>query len=269
MDRVEIIVVGREILFGRTLDTNSNWIARRVTSLGGRTARIAVVDDDVPSIVREIEAARSNRARVVITTGGLGPTADDKTLGAVAETTRHPLTLDPRALDFVRSRYRYFKSRGYVDSDRMTPSRKKMAMIPEGCQILRNSVGGAPGVYLKMGDLSIFSIPGVPREMRAIFEEEMVEILRGIFGKKVFLERTITTPLKDESQLGDILNRVMKEVPRIYLKSRPTHFGKDVQINVTLSASGDDQKEVEEQIRKAIGRIRKRIRDESARRLSH
>ncbi len=260
MNRVEIIVVGREILSGRTLDTNSNWIARRVTSLGGRTARIAVVDDDEPSIAREVEAARSNRARVIITTGGLGPTVDDKTLAAVAEATRHPLRLNPRALDFVRSRYRYFKSRGYVDSDRMTPSRKKMAMIPEGCQILRNSVGSAPGVYLEMEDLSIFSIPGVPKEMQAIFEEEMVEILRGIFGRKVFLERTITTRLGDESQLGDILNQVLKEVPRVYIKSRPTHFGRDVQINVTISASGDDQKEVEGQIRKAIRKIRKRIR---------
>lgn len=238
-----------------------------MTSLGGRTSRIVVVDDNVSSIVREIETARSNQVRVIITTGGLGPTADDKTLLAVAEATNHPLKLDPRALDFVRSRYRFFKREGFVDSDRMTPNRRKMAMIPEGSQFLRNSVGGAPGVRLEMEDLSIFSIPGVPREMRAIFEEEMVEILKDIFGKKVFVERTITTPLKDESQLGGILNGVMKQIPRVYLKSRPTHFGKDVQIDVTLTASGDDRGEVAEQIRKALQRIRKRIREETARKL--
>lgn len=244
---------------GRTLDTNSNWIAKRVTSLGGRTSRVVVVDDDVPSIVREIETARSNQVRVIITTGGLGPTADDKTLVAVAEATDHPLTLDPHALDFVRSRYQFFRRKGFVDSDRMTPSRRKMAMIPEGSQFLRNSVGGAPGVHLEMGDFSIFSIPGVPREMRTIFEEEMVEILKAIFGKKVFVEKTITTPIKDESQLGDILNGVMKQIPRVYLKSRPTHFGKNVQIDVTLTASGDDRDEVAEQIRKAIRKIREKI----------
>lgn len=259
MNRVEIIVVGREILVGRTLDTNSYWITRRVTSLGGRTQRIVVVDDDVQSIVREIETARSNQTRVIITMGGLGPTADDKTLAAVAEATGHTLILDIHALDFVRSRYQFFKTQGFVDSDSMTPSRQKMAMIPEGSQILRNSVGAAPGVYLDGKTVSIFSIPGVPREMQAIFEEEMVEILKGIFGKKVFLERTITTPLKDESQLGEILNRVMKEIPKVYLKSRPTHFGRDVHMEVTLSASGDDHKEMEEEIREAIQRIQKKI----------
>ena len=262
MNRTEIIVVGREILVGRTLDTNSHWITRRVMSLGGKTRRIVVVDDDVPSIGREIETARSNHARVIITVGGLGPTADDKTLAAVAEVTGHPLILDTEALDFVRSRYRFFKTQGFVDSDRMTQSRQKMAMIPEGSEILRNSVGAAPGVHLDSKSLSIISVPGVPREMQSIFEEGAVEILKGIFGKKVFLEKTITTPLKDESQLGEILNRVMKENPAVYLKSRPTHFGKDVHMEVTLSASGDDHEEVEAEIGKAIQSIQKRIRED-------
>jgi len=262
MNRVEIIAMGREILVGRTLDTNSHWIARRVTSLGGETGRIVVVDDDVPSIVTEIRTAQSKHARVIITVGGLGPTVDDKTLNAVAEATGRPLVLDGHALDFVRSRYRYFKTQGFVDSDNMTPSRQKMAMIPEGSQILHNSVGAAPGVHLDLKTTSIFSIPGVPREMEAIFEESMIEILRGIFGKKVFLERTIKTPLKDESQLGEILNRVMREIPGIYLKSRPTHFGRDVRMDVTVSASRDDRKKVEEQIEMAIQRIRKRIRED-------
>lgn len=259
MNPVEIIVVGREILVGRTLDTNSHWITRRVTSLGGETRRIVVVDDDVPSIAREIETARFNQARVIITVGGLGPTADDKTLAAVAEATGHRLILDTDALGFVRSRYRFFKTQGFVDSDSMTPSRQKMAMIPEESEILRNSVGAAPGVHLDLKSLSIFSVPGVPREMQSIFEEGMVEILKGIFGRKVFLEETITTPLKDESKLGEILNWVMKENPRVYLKSRPTHFGRDVHMEVTLTVSGDDHKEVKAEIRKAVQSIQKRI----------
>jgi molybdenum cofactor synthesis domain-containing protein len=269
MSRVEIIVVGREILVGRTQDTNSNCVARRVTSLGGTTSRIVAVDDDVPSIAKEIETGRSNRARVIITIGGLGPTADDKTLAAVAEATGYPLKLDIEALDFVRNRYSFFKEHGFVDSDKMTPSRKKMALIPVGSKILRNSVGAAPGVHLDLKTLSLFCVPGVPKEMQAIFEEEVVEILKGIFGKNVFLEKTITTTLKDESLLADILNRVMKDIPRVYLKSRPTHFGRDVNLNVTLSVTGDDREEVEGEIRKAVLRIRKGIREDTAQRLSH
>ncbi|NIQ37264.1 MAG: competence/damage-inducible protein A [Proteobacteria bacterium] len=269
MNRVEIIVVGREILVGRTRDTNSNWIARRVASLGGRTSRIVAVDDDVQSIAKEIRTGRSNRARVIITIGGLGPTADDKTLAAVAEATGTPLELDIEALEFVRKRYGFFKDHGFVDSDKMTASRKKMALLPVGSRILRNSVGAAPGVHLDLKTLSLFCVPGVPEEMEAIFEEEMVDTLKGIFGKNVFLEKTITTTLKDESLLADILNRVMKDIPRVYLKSRPTHFGRNVNLNVTISVTGDNRGDVEREIRRAVLRIRKGIREETAPRSGH
>jgi molybdenum cofactor synthesis domain-containing protein len=262
VNQIEIIIVGREILVGRTLDTNSHWIARRLTALGGETRRIVVVDDHIPSIVREFQTARSNGVRVIITVGGLGPTSDDKTLAAVAEATGHPLVLDRHALDFVKTRYRFFRKEGAVDSDAMTPSRAKMATIPEGSQILSNTVGAAPGVYLEMEDVSIFSLPGVPREMQTVFEDAVVEILKTVFGKQVFLEETITTPLKDESQLGEILNRVMKEVPGVYLKSRPTRFGRNVQMEVTLSASGDDRRRVGGVIRRAIKKIEERTLQE-------
>ena len=159
MNRVEIIVVGREILSGRTLDTNSHWIARRVRSLGGITQRIAVVDDDVPAIIKEIETALDNGARVIATVGGLGPTVDDKTLEAVAEATACPLNLDPDALAFVGNQYRFFASQGFVDSGEMTSSRQKMAMIPEGSRILPNSVGAAPGVHLELKRASVFCLP--------------------------------------------------------------------------------------------------------------
>jgi molybdenum cofactor synthesis domain-containing protein len=255
MNRVEIVVVGREVLVGGTLDTNSHWIARWVRSLGGITSRIVAVDDNTPAIVREMRTARSNAARVIITVGGLGPTADDRTLAAVAEATGHPLVLDSNALDFVRERYCSFRRQGFVDSGAMTRSRQKMARIPAGSRILRNPVGAASGIHLDWEGVSVFSLPGVPREMEAIFEETIVEILKGFFGRKAFLEKTIPTPFGDESELGEILNRVMKENPGVYLKSRPTHFGRDVRIEVTLSASGDDTGEVKASIDKAIQSI--------------
>jgi nicotinamide-nucleotide amidase len=87
MSRVEIIAVGKEILRGRTLDTNSNWIARMISALGGKVARITVVDDLIPEIVKELKTSLNNRPKVIITTGGLGPTFDDRTLEAVARAT--------------------------------------------------------------------------------------------------------------------------------------------------------------------------------------
>lgn len=259
LKKVEIIAVGREILTGRTLDTNSNWLAKRITALGGDVKRIVAVDDEIPSISREIKFALENRSLLVVTTGGLGPTADDKTLEAVAKAAGLKMQLNPKALDFVKRRYAFFKGQGFVDSDEVTASREKMAILPKGSEMLSNSIGAAPGVKLSVERSLIASLPGVPKEMRAMFEEALLKVLGKLFGRRVFRERTITTHLSDESRLGEILEMVMKEVPRVYLKSRPSRFGKDVRLAVTLTAGGDDADEVEARIQEAVSEIEKRL----------
>ncbi len=259
MTRTEIIVVGREILTGRTLDTNSNWLAKRITVLGGDVKRITVVDDEIDSICTELSTALRSHSHLIVTTGGLGPTFDDKTLDAVATAAGLPTELDPKALDFVKGRYALFKEKGFIDTDELTPNREKMAIFPKGAEMLPNPVGAAPGLKLWIGKTLILSLPGVPKEMKAIFEESLLKELRDLFGRRAFREKTITTNLADESKLGEILDKVMREVPRIYLKSRPTYFGKDVRLEVTLTATGDDEGEVEARIQRAISEIEKRL----------
>ncbi len=257
MNRVEIVIVGREILTGRTLDTNSNWLAKRITALGGDVKRITVADDEVTSISRELRTALGNNCRLIVTTGGLGPTFDDKTLDAVATAASLKMELAAEALDFVKGRYTFFKEEGFVDSDELTPSREKMALFPQGGKMLPNPVGAAPGVKLWVEKTLVVSLPGVPKEMKAIFEETLLKDLRGLFERRFFCEETITTTTGDESKLGEILDRVMKEVPGVYLKSRPTRFGRDVRLEVTLTAVGDQAVEVEARIREAVSEIEK------------
>jgi molybdenum cofactor synthesis domain-containing protein len=259
VSRTEIIAVGREILRGRTLDTNSNWLAKRITALGGDVKRIIAVDDDLDSIRRETRTVLKDNPRLIVTTGGLGPTSDDKTLEAMATAAGLPMELNSEALDFVKERYTFFKEKGFIDSDDMSPSRKKMAILPRGGEMIPNPVGAAPGVKLWVGNTLIISLPGVPKEMRAIFEEALLKDLTDLFGKSFSREETITTNLGDESKLGEILDKVMREVPDVYLKSRPTRFGEDVRLAVTLTATGDDDKEVEARIKKAISEIEKRL----------
>ncbi|NIS60761.1 MAG: competence/damage-inducible protein A [Proteobacteria bacterium] len=259
MARTEIIVVGREILTGRTLDTNSNWLAKRITALGGDVKRVTVVDDEIDSICGELSTALRSHSHLIVTTGGLGPTSDDKTLDALAKAAGSPMELNPQALDFVKGRYAFFKEKGFIDTDEVTPSREKMAIFPKGAEMLRNPVGAAPGVKLWIGKTLVLSLPGVPKEMKAIFEESLLKDLRDLFGRRIFREKTITTTVGDESKLGEILDKVMREIPRIYLKSRPTHFGKDVRLEVTLTATGDNEGEVEARIQEAISEIEKRL----------
>jgi molybdopterin-biosynthesis enzyme MoeA-like protein len=166
---------------------------------------------------------------------------------------------NPQALDFVKGRYGFFKEKGFVDTDEVTPSREKMAIFPKGAEMLPNPVGAAPGVKLWVEKTLILSLPGVPKEMRAIFEEAALKDVRDLFGKRFFQEKTIATNVGDESKLGEILDKVMRKLPRIYLKSRPTYFGKDVRLEVTLTATGDDEDEVEARIQEAISEIEKRL----------
>ncbi|MBW1971951.1 MAG: hypothetical protein JRI44_03795, partial [Deltaproteobacteria bacterium] len=84
-ERIEIITIGKEILIGRTQDTNSHWLCRRIIALGGFVKRVIIVDDEIKEIVEALNIAFKDKSRVIITTGGLGPTSDDKTLEAVAK----------------------------------------------------------------------------------------------------------------------------------------------------------------------------------------
>jgi nicotinamide-nucleotide amidase len=251
MKRVEIIAVGKEILRGQTLDTNSSWLAKRITALGGAVGRIVVPDDDVAAIAEEIAASLRNNAQVIITTGGLGPTFDDMTLAGIADATASPLALHPEALAFVTRKYQEFYNQGFVESPDITPAREKMAHLPRGAEPLDNPVGTAPAVFLQTPHGWVFALPGVPREMQAIFEQVVSPRLKEILGAEVYLEEAVNTGLGDESVLGGLVEQVMKQVPGTYLKSKATTFGKDVGLEVVITAAGADKEELQAKVEQA------------------
>jgi molybdenum cofactor synthesis domain-containing protein len=251
MKRVEIIAVGKEILQGQTLDTNSSWLAKRVTALGGMVGRIVIPDDDVAAIAQEIEASFHNGAQIIITTGGLGPTFDDKTLAGIAEATARPLSLHPAALEMVSRRYKAFWEQGFVEGPDITPAREKMAYLPQGAEPLDNPVGAAPAVSLKLPQGVIFALPGVPKEMQAIFEQTIFPSLKEILEAEFYQEETVNTGVGDESVLAGIIEQVMKQVPGTYLKSKATLFGADVELEAVITAAGPDEDEVRARIDQA------------------
>lgn len=251
MKRVEIIAIGKEILSGQTQDTNSSWLAKRVTALGGMVGRICIPDDDVKAIVQEIRASFDNGAEVIITTGGLGPTFDDKTLAGIAEATERPLVLDPDALAFVTRRYAELYKEGFVEDPAITPPREKMAHVPQGAELLANPVGTAPAVLLKALQGVIFALPGVPREMYAIFEDAVLPRLKEILGPQAYREEAVNTGMGDESVIAGIVDQVMKQVPGTYLKSKATSFGAGVELEVIITAAGPEEGEIKDRVAKA------------------
>jgi nicotinamide-nucleotide amidase len=251
MKRVEIIAVGREILKGQTLDTNSSWLAKRITALGGMVGRIVIPDDDVAAIAQEIKTALQNNAQIIITTGGLGPTFDDKTLAGIAEATNRPLSLHAKALEIVTRRYKEFYDQGFVDAAAITPAREKMAYLPKGAEALDNPVGTAPAVSLTSPEWVIFALPGVPKEMQAIFEQTVFPSLKEILGAEFYLEETVNTGIGDESIIAGMIEQVMKRVPGTYLKSKATAFGKGVELEVVITAAGADKEGIGKKVREA------------------
>jgi molybdenum cofactor synthesis domain-containing protein len=251
MTRVEIIAVGKEILRGQTLDTNSSWLAKRITALGGVIGRIVIPDDDIEAIAQEVETSLQNHAQVIITTGGLGPTFDDMTLAGIAEATARPLSLHPGALEIVQRRYKEFREKGFVESAEITPQREKMAYLPKGAEALDNPVGTAPAVFLTGPAWVIFALPGVPREMQAIFEQSVFPSLKEILGAEFYREETVNTGMGDESVLAGMIDQVMKQVPGTYLKSKATLFGAGVDLEVVITAAGADKEAIEKKVQEA------------------
>src|SRR2546421_6911175 len=132
----EIISVGNELLIGHTLDTNSHWIAKRLTRFGWNLQRITVLRDSLAAIKDGVTGALQRKPDLLITLGGLGPTHDDMTLKGVALALDKRLVLNPEAFAMVRARYGAMEA-----STGLTRFRRKMATLPEGAQPLPNPVG--------------------------------------------------------------------------------------------------------------------------------
>jgi molybdenum cofactor synthesis domain-containing protein len=259
MDRAIILAVGREILRGRIQDGNSWTLAQRLTGLGCAIIRIVACDDDIPAIAREIRRALEDGATLIVTTGGLGPTDDDLTLQAVAEATGRPLALNPEARRLVASRYATLHRTGALQDPGMTPTREKMARLPQGSLPLPNPVGAAPGVWLEAAGSIFLILPGVPAEMVAILEDSVLPRLASRGGKAVYRERWITTRAGDESEVAPILRRITRDVPDVFLKSHPTHFGSDVRMQVSASTWAPDPITAEDRLARALTRIREAL----------
>src|SRR5512136_2428567 len=148
---MEIICVGNELLIGKTLNTNASWMAKRSTSLGVMVKRITVVGDDVEEIGVVVAEALKRKPQFVVTTGGLGPTFDDKTLEGIAKALKKDVEINDEALKMVREKYEALAKEGRIEKTELTPPRMKMARLPKGAKPLTNPVGTAPAVRVEIG----------------------------------------------------------------------------------------------------------------------
>ncbi len=255
----EIFAIGNELLLGEVIDTNTAWLCRFLTGLGGRVQRAALLPDDVEVIGAELEGALGRGPDLVFTTGGLGPTEDDRTLAAVARATGRPLEEHPQALQMVAARYQALAAAGAVASPELTPPRRKMALLPRGAIPLANPVGAAPGVLLPLESTVLICLPGVPEEMKAIVHGSLAPHLQARFGKGGFAELRLLVDCGDESRLAPLLEEVGREQPGVYIKSRARAFGPGIRLQVYLSAAASTPEAAREQVEEARRRLTQRL----------
>jgi nicotinamide-nucleotide amidase len=219
---VEILCIGNELLIGKIMNTNAHWLAQQLTALGANVRRIAVIQDVVEEIAVAINEAAARKPRFLITTGGLGPTFDDKTLQGVAKALNQKLRVYPEALEMVRAKcVEYAKKRDLPTEIEMTPPRVKMARMPENIEVVVNPVGTAPAARADINGTVLFVLPGVPAEMEAIFSQTIAPLVKEAAGSGVFCQQSIFTVGIIESVLAPLIDEVMRDNPGVYVKSHP------------------------------------------------
>jgi nicotinamide-nucleotide amidase len=248
---VEIVTIGNEVLLGFVQDTNSNYLCRVVRGMGGRVRHIAIVRDEITAIAEQIHASLGHRADIIFTCGGLGPTDDDLTLAGIAEATDRQLEMNQAARLFIERRYKELAKAGYVASAAMTESRLKMARLPDRSTVIENPLGAAPAVVLTVAGSRLVSLPGVPAELKAIVEGPLQALLKEVFGRGSYREREMTVNCGDESVLAPALRQVAAAHPDVYIKSRASHFGRDVMFRILVSASATSAEEADRVIERA------------------
>ncbi len=167
--RIEILTTGDELLRGELQDTNSAWLASRLYHQGLALQGTSTVGDELAAITAAL-AGVVRRAGAVLVSGGLGPTDDDRTSEAVAKVAGVPLELDEGALQTIRDR---FASIGLE----LTPNNEKQAWVPRGAQIIDNPVGTAPGFAVEIDGCVVCCLPGVPRELKRMFDATVAPML--------------------------------------------------------------------------------------------
>ena len=244
-----IITIGDELLIGQVVNTNASWIGEKMILHGAHVVRTVTLPDDASLIKTEL-AYSSSHADLIIVTGGLGPTHDDITRDAVAAFLNAPLYLDTSVLESIKQRFKKY--------NRPMPEKNKVqAMVPEGCEILHNAYGTAPGLWYEDASYSLCVLPGVPHEMKGLIETYLLPRIKEDGRIKPIAQRTLHTLGIGESHLQELLGDTKVWLPDEYkLAYLPGLGGVRLRITTTGLDNGDALvrlQSIEQLIRDKVG----------------
>lgn len=249
MPVAEIITIGTELLLGEIQDTNTRFLARGLRDAGVDLYRTMVVGDNIDRIAQAIQEALQ-RAQIVITTGGLGPTVDDPTRQAVAQAVGVPVEYRPELWEQITARFQRYGRPA-------TENNRRQAYIPAGALPVENPVGTAPAFIVELPNQAIISLPGVPREMEFLFQERVLPYLRQRFLlRSIITARVLHTAGVGESWVDNLIGD-------LETGSNPTvgllaHAG---QVDIRVTAKADSKTAANELIESVVAILKARLGD--------
>ena len=234
-----IITIGDEILYGHILDTNSKWLSQELNIIGVKILEKKSIGDEYSQIMDSIKNSLSNYD-ITILTGGLGPTNDDITKNCLNDYFKSKLIYHEKTLNHIK---KIFLKRNLE----FTVKNKNQALVPDTCKVLHNKFGTAPGMVFKDENKILISLPGVPFEMKSLFEDECKKVIYDNFNLPKIFHRIIKTVGIGESWLSDLIqeweNNLDENLKLAYLPS----IGR---VKLRLTGFGDDKKIIKSIIRK-------------------
>ncbi len=206
--RAEIIAVGSELLDLGRVESNSIFLSQRLKSVGARVKRKWVVGDSPQEIETALKTALAASSDVIIFSGGLGPTTDDITRESVAQALGRPLQLDPAIIDDLKRRAAAFGLK-------LTDNNRRQAMVPKQAEVLDNPNGSAPGLYLQQDGALIFLLPGPPRELKPMTEDQVLDRIRRLKPAPQAVSRCLRLVGLAESQVDHQVEGIYKSYPEV------------------------------------------------------
>lgn len=244
----EIITIGDEILIGQIVDTNSAWMAHELNSIGVRIKQISSVSDDREHILKALAEA-TQRADIILITGGLGPTKDDITKKTLADYFGVGFVENQEALDNVISIFAKY-NRPLLEVNR------QQAQVPANCEVLNNNNGTAPGMWFNHKGKVYVSMPGVPHEMMYMVEQQVIPKIKATFKLPVIIHKTLLTVGEGESFLAERIADIEDSLPA-YIKL--AYLPKLGQVRLRLSGYAENEASLQEEINGFAAQLTQRL----------
>lgn len=256
---LEIIATGDELIYGRILDTNSHWIAKRVAEMGAHLRRVTMIGDEPEIIASTLNDALLRDAHFIVVTGGLGPSADDLTVDSIGMALGREIIIDEEGAEKIEASYR---KRGITDEASINRGRR-MARVLKGSNPMQNPVGFAVGMAIEVAGKTVCTLPGVPDEMKGMFDAHVAPRIQSE-STSVFLAKTYNISMVWK-EFFPIYRQMQIDYPDIYIKNAatPPVEGEDrervhtIKVDFLLEAQTHD--EAEEKMKDFLADYRSRI----------